>query len=431
MQDRHTYLHYFLSNERRASKRRREGEGGGGSGVATRGSPPPTAPTSPPPLPPALPRAILTSSTPPSLFPLSLTVHHAVLQAYTLNSVGGSPECSAAIAAGHATIGTMFTTAKGRSALATEFGQSAEWYASRAHQQAFAGNGVASFPAQSNDPSCMFPGCNINSICMTMTDTKIGTPLQRLAKLRAMKANAALSAPEARVDGLELAIRARQRVAILDAARAAGNGTLGGSDPLPLSEQYWAYQTCTEFGFYQTCEVGSKCFFTQGLVLLSDSDSFCAELYKIEPAAIQASINATNAYYGALHPEGPPSFGSRLLYPNGDVDPWHGLSILTPSPEGNVSTLIVSGASHHAWTHSTMPTDQVRVLLRALPSPSLLARCPRAPSCCRCCCVSRGLSLCADIATVAAPGRSNLLPAQRTLLALPAAANRVRPANEE
>ncbi len=35
------------------------------------------------------------------------------------------------------------------------------------------------------------------------------------------------------------------------------------------------YQTCTEFGFYQTCEVGSKCFYTQGLDLLDVEDSFC------------------------------------------------------------------------------------------------------------------------------------------------------------
>ncbi len=28
-----------------------------------------------------------------------------------------------------------------------------------------------------------------------------------------------------------------------------------------LYANYWGYQTCTEFAFYQTCEVGSKCFF--------------------------------------------------------------------------------------------------------------------------------------------------------------------------
>ena len=53
--------------------------------------------------------------------------------------------------------------------------------------------------------------------------------------------------------------------------------------------------------------------------------------------------------------------GSCVLYPNGEVDPWHGLSILTaPSPE--LPVMMVSGASHHAWTHPTLPTDQPSVV---------------------------------------------------------------------
>ena len=45
----------------------------------------------------------------------------------------------------------------------------------------------------------------------------------------------------------------------------------------------------------------------------------------------------------------------------GDVDPWHGLSILAPlSPE--LPALLVSGASHHAWTHPSLPTDQPSVV---------------------------------------------------------------------
>ena len=31
---------------------------------------------------------------------------------------------------------------------------------------------------------------------------------------------------------------------------------------------FWDYQTCTEFAFYQTCETGSDCFFLQGLMTL-------------------------------------------------------------------------------------------------------------------------------------------------------------------
>jgi hypothetical protein len=255
----------------------------------------------------------------------------------------------------------MFTTAAGRGSLATIFAKdkvSADWFAKKSNQAEFAGNGVASFPAQSNDPSCTEAGCNIAKICAVMTDVTVGTPVERLAKLRYSNGNTALSAPSTRVDALDLHLRARQRVAMRrqQRVRALTNGTaLSNGDAF----DYWGYQTCNEFGFYQTCEVGTQCFFTQGLDLLPDQDSFCSSEFNIEVPAITASIAATNAFYGGLHPESTPSFGSRLLYPNGNVDPWHGLSILTPSPEGNISTLMVEGASHHAWTHNTLPTDQV------------------------------------------------------------------------
>ena len=52
---------------------------------------------------------------------------------------------------------------------------------------------------------------------------------------------------------------------------------------------------------------------------------------------------------------------SRIMYINGDVDPWHGLSILN-APTAELPTLMVSGASHHAWTHPSAPTDQPTVV---------------------------------------------------------------------
>jgi len=123
---------------------------------------------------------------------------------------------------------------------------------------------------------------------------------------------------------------------------------------------YWGYQTCTEFGFYQTCEEGSGCFFTQGLATLESSDAFC-ESFGISQPQIASNIKATNDFYGAGRPDLAPHNASRIMYINGDVDPWHGLSILT-SPTPELPTLMVSGASHHAWTHPSSPADQPPVI---------------------------------------------------------------------
>eukprot|EP00656_Telonema_subtile_P052738 TRINITY_DN7427_c0_g1_i1.p1 TRINITY_DN7427_c0_g1~~TRINITY_DN7427_c0_g1_i1.p1 ORF type:complete len:488 (-),score=107.04 TRINITY_DN7427_c0_g1_i1:108-1571(-) len=238
-------------------------------------------------------------------------------EAYGLPSVGGSPACTAAIAKGHAVIGDMMKDEAGRDTLQKQFGVSATSLLSRAGQASFAGNGVTYFPSQGNDPACTTPGCNIEQICKVMVDMTIGSEVDRLAKLKSLQSTDVLS----------------------------------GSNEL----DYWGYQTCNEFGFYQTCEVGSKCFYTQGLVLLKDMDGFCTSQFKISAADVAKNIEDTNTFYGADHPK-----ATRIFYPNGDVDPWHGLSKLTAGPE--LPVLMVSGASHHAWTHPSAPTDQQSVI---------------------------------------------------------------------
>lgn len=89
-------------------------------------------------------------------------------------------------------------------------------------------------------------------------------------------------------------------------------------------------------------------------------DTFCRTDYGISQDEIASAIEKTNAHYGGLRPDLSHN-ASRILYVNGDVDPWSGLSILkAPSP--SLPTLLVPGASHHAWTHPSLPTDQASVV---------------------------------------------------------------------
>lgn len=145
----------------------------------------------------------------------------------------------------------------------------------------------------------------------------------------------------------------------MEAAAAASDAPFDEDSPHAFLD-YWGWQTCTEFGFYQTCEVGSRCFYTQGLNLLSDDDHFCMADYGISPAMIQKSIERSNRVYGGLRPDLAHN-ASRILYVNGNVDPWSGLSILK-SPTPSLPILEVEGASHHAWTHPSQPSDQKTVV---------------------------------------------------------------------
>jgi len=266
-------------------------------------------------------------------------------KAYSIVSAGGSDACYDSIKSGHATIGEMMGTKAGNEELARLFPRqvsSPRQLNSTSGQRSFAGEGVVSFPAQSNDPTCTRSNCNIARSCATVGEGPPSkTPLERLSTLAGGPGAAAASVDQPGGD---------------DARAAEPPSQLG--HPHRVLD-YWGWQTCTEFGFYQTCEEGTDCMFTQGLVLLDSFTASCAR-WGITPDMIQQSIDETNAFYGADRPDVVRN-ATRIFYLNGNVDPWSGLSILS-SPAPTLPTLIVDGASHHAWTHPAKPTDQATVI---------------------------------------------------------------------
>ena len=97
--------------------------------------------------------------------------------------------------------------------------------------------------------------------------------------------------------------------------------------------------------------------YTQGLDLLADEISFCTSEFKIDPALVVQNVAQSNVYYGGLHPG-----GTRVLWVNGEVDPWHGLAVLKSDPALDQPALWVPGASHHAWTHPSPDCTQASVI---------------------------------------------------------------------
>ena len=73
----------------------------------------------------------------------------------------------------------------------------------------------------------------------------------------------------------------------------------------------------------------------------------CREVFNIGADEVWASVEATNEYYVGVLGQ-----ATRIMFPNGDVDPWSGLGVLE-SPDGNATlmTWMAYGSSHHAWTH--------------------------------------------------------------------------------
>lgn len=299
------------------------------------------------------------SSSAPVHAKLDMPEYNALVgRAYTLPSVGGSAPCNATISEGHAKIGEMLRSAAGRAKLVATFptlrGLPVGWLASPANQVAFAASGVASFPAQSNDPACTERACSVGKIC-DLLDAAPGTPADKLAALAREQMDSGVLTHAANAANSSHAALPTALPAALPAGRARA------------SLDYWGWQTCTEFGFYQTCEAGSGCPFTQGLFTLREALAFCADDYGIEPPAVAVAVEATNARYGGLRPGAvfPPSAASRILYVNGDVDPWSSLAILASPGPGLRVMPNVSGASHHFWTHPSQPMSDQRTVVHA------------------------------------------------------------------
>lgn len=272
-----------------------------------------------------------------------------VSEAYTVsdNGVGGSAACQTAIRDGHAWIEERFQTgATGSAEVEVKFGLQPGSLASSSQRAAFGAFGVADFPAQSNDPLCAAPSCNIAKVCAVMTNPSSGAlPVDRLLQVRkeqGMSPIATRSRGLGRASHSWLQAKLQKRVS--------------GTD-LP---DFWLYQTCTEFGFYQTCETNSSCMFVQGLQSADDMAASCAQ-WGISTTQVMEAIDTTNFHYGGLKPSFSNELGTCVLWPNGEVDPWSTLSVLQP-PGVLQPTLFVPGASHHSWTWPSRAGDQVSVI---------------------------------------------------------------------
>ncbi|KAM9359152.1 thymus-specific serine protease [Symphorus nematophorus] len=119
------------------------------------------------------------------------------------------------------------------------------------------------------------------------------------------------------------------------------------------TERQWTYQTCTEFGFYQTCE-DATCPFS-GMVTLQVQTEVCPILFGISQHSLPGRIALTNTYYGG---DNPPTH--RILYVNGGIDPWKELSVVQDRTEEGeeTRTIFIKDTAHCADMMSRRVKDR-------------------------------------------------------------------------
>ncbi|CAJ0954324.1 unnamed protein product, partial [Mesorhabditis belari] len=103
----------------------------------------------------------------------------------------------------------------------------------------------------------------------------------------------------------------------------------------------WIWQTCTEFGYYQSTDYTPGVFGATSPLSLSINT--CIDIYGSQFTAdyINKAVKDTNDYYGGTDGYS----GTNVVLPNGDLDPWHALGRYRSDHYSQV-TYLVEGGSH-------------------------------------------------------------------------------------
>ena len=111
----------------------------------------------------------------------------------------------------------------------------------------------------------------------------------------------------------------------------------------------WYYQTCTEFGYFQTTDSAHQPFGDQ--ISLASFTEVCRLVFNINSSQIFHFVKATNDYYGGRAVK-----ATNIAFPNGSIDPWHALSI-TEDTGSTLKAIFINGTAHCANMYPSREED--------------------------------------------------------------------------
>lgn len=163
----------------------------------------------------------------------------------------------------------------------------------------------------------------IDDLCRIMTNQSIGTPVDRLAAVN----NLLLTANEENC----LEYNYDKMIEELRNTSIEGEGA-----------RQWIYQTCTEFGFYQTSSYQPQVFGNKFPVEFFIQQ--CKDIYgaRFDSNFLDEMTKRTNTFYGALDIQ-----VTNVVFVHGSIDPWHALGI-TKTREQEAPAIYIKGTAHCA-----------------------------------------------------------------------------------
>ncbi|XP_032828417.2 thymus-specific serine protease-like isoform X1 [Petromyzon marinus] len=165
---------------------------------------------------------------------------------------------------------------------------------------------------------------NIAEVCDKMTDRTVGEPYLRLAHL----------AKTHLLDDTRTCVQSSYDEYLFTLQNEA-------ADPELSEMRQWFFQKCSEIGVFQSCYPERGCPFSRLLTLEADVD-VCVRVFGLSLQDVSRGVDGTNRVYGANHPD-----GTRVIFVNGDIDPWHKLSVLK-SLSPLLPAIVINGTSHCA-----------------------------------------------------------------------------------
>ncbi|XP_072471635.1 thymus-specific serine protease [Notamacropus eugenii] len=181
-------------------------------------------------------------------------------------------------------------------------------------------------------------------------DQQAGVPLDVRSLCHLMLANQSRGPLSGLQDAIQLVLQTLG-LPCLPSSKAAAVAEMKDTSPQAegLGSRQWFYQTCTEFGYYITCK-DSSCPFSRRRTL-SDQLQLCAQVFGLLPASVAEAVTRTNTYYGGQSPG-----ATRVFFVNGDIDPWHVLSVLQALGSSEPAVLL-RGTSHCSDMAPAQPSD--------------------------------------------------------------------------
>lgn len=131
-------------------------------------------------------------------------------------------------------------------------------------------------------------------------------------------------------------------------------------DPRGSGMRQWIYQTCTQFGFYQTLD-SDQPFGPRGSMPLSLFTQLCQDAYSksFTSEYVHAACRQSEVTYGSIDIQ-----SSNIVFTNGNIDPWHALSVLDVKSTQNptMSSVMSNSTSHCAILYAPSSIDPPSII---------------------------------------------------------------------